>query len=513
MFSNIINMDYGDNATGQMQTPIQYLTDYKITDMENIMEVRTERVFPINSSTFKHIFRLDTAGFLDKSSLLTFKVNAKDAVASAKELRLNCFNAALGAIKRVQLHFGDFEIQNLSEAGKWATLNHLYKVKPDVQNKKLSHYLGNQLQYKVLSADDTAEMAAGNGPTGAIYPDNEKCGMNYGNFSTGAGAAVNSLQITDSADGNFLCAIPLGMLLPALDKRDIPLFLFTDYKVFLEIEFESDASKFVNAATVNNYANPNNEQLNAADGDVRYSNVELVVDYLIFPSRVQEDYRAKTAADGGLTLDFMNVFNIEKSLNAGTANLDQQQDFRLNVLDQEVHYIQILKQLPDSTKERVLMGQRSDGVSINTCQYNINGVDIFPTPQHSPLQHYNQLSYVLGNDLQVIKPLYCTDVNTEYSLLSPSQSNLLGKYNVLALDLSNGNPQIQGGGRVIGQYPIIFKYVRRGHGDVNSNIANTPQCALADTGALSFNFFVGTTRLVNVRSVAGGGMSIVVSNL
>mgnify|MGYP000170953906 CR=1 FL=1 len=77
--------------------------------------------------------------------------------------------------------------------------------------------------------------------------------------------------------------------------------------------------------------------------------------------------------------------NIEKSLQAGTANVEQREDFRLNVLDQEVHYVQMIKKLPDNAtgKERVLLGQRSDSVSINTLNYNINGVDIFPTPQHT----------------------------------------------------------------------------------------------------------------------------------
>ena len=54
-------MNYGDNDPGLMSANLQYLTDYKLTDMENVMEVRTERIFPINSSTYKHIFRLDTA--------------------------------------------------------------------------------------------------------------------------------------------------------------------------------------------------------------------------------------------------------------------------------------------------------------------------------------------------------------------------------------------------------------------------------------------------------------------
>lgn len=503
-------MNYGDNDSQMMSNSLEYLTDYKMTDMENVMEVRTERVFPINSSTYKHIFRLDTMGFLDKSTMLTFKCVAKDGTASAKNLRANCWNGVLGAIKRVQLHFGDYEIQNLSEAGKWATLNHLYKVKPDVQNKKLSHYLGNQLHYSVLEAEDTANFGGHEGITGIIVPDNTRSGMNYGNFSTGAGAAVNSQKITNDKDSNALHGIPLGMLLGALDRRDLPLFLFTDYKVFLEVEFEGDSSQWVNAAANNNYAG--GEQLAAASGDVLFTDVEILADYLIFPSKVQEDYRVKTQAEGGLTLDYMNIFNIEKSLLGGTANVEQREDFRLNVLDQEVHYVQVLKQLPSNGFDRVLMGQRSDGVSINTLQYNINGVDVYPTPQHSPLQHYNGLTYVLGNDLQVIKPLYCRDVNTEYSMLSPPIGNLLGKYNVLALDLTNGEPSIRGGGRMIGNYPIIVKYTRKPHAAVNSNITNTPQCATADNGAMNLNFFCATTRLVNVRTLPSGGMSIVVSN-
>ena len=503
-------MNYGDNDTGMMSSTLQNLTDYKMTDMENVMEVRTERIFPINSSTYKHIFRLDTAGFLDKSSMLTFKCKAKDGTASAKGLRANTFNGVLGAIKRVQLHFGDYEIQNLSEAGKWATLNHLKKVKPDVQNKKLSHYLGNQLHYTVLDSEDAVNFTGGEGITGAIVPDNTRSGMNYGNFSTGAGAAVNSQAITADADGNHLHAVPLGMLLGALDRRDLPLFLFTDYKVFLEIEFEADSSEWVNAATNNNYAG--GEQLKAASGDVLFDNVELVVDYLIFPSKVQEDYRQKTQAEGGLTLDFMNIFNIEKTLLDGTANVEQREDFRLNVLDQEVHYVQMVKQLPEGTNDRVLLGQRSDGISVNTLQYNINGVDVFPTPQHSPLQHYNQVSYVLGNDLQVIKPLYCKDVNTEYSMLSPPIGNLLGKYNILALDLTNGEPSIRGGGKMVGNYPIIVKYMRKPHAQITSNIASNPIIGLAETGTLNVNFFCATTRLVNVRTLPSGGMSVVVSN-
>ena len=68
------------------------------------------------------------------------------------------------------------------------------------------------------------------------------------------------------------------MLLPMLNDRDLPLFLFTNYKVHLTIEFESNSARFCNDITQANYAG--GERLNAADGAVLFSNVELIADYL-----------------------------------------------------------------------------------------------------------------------------------------------------------------------------------------------------------------------------------------
>jgi len=482
------------------------LTDYSVDDAENIMDVRTEKLDPIVSSAYRYTFRLDTAAYLDKNTMLLFKCKAKDGTVSADNCRLNCFNGGLGAVKDVELQIGDFQVQKVHKVNEWATLNHLYSLTPEVQNKKLSSYLQNGLAYKVLNAQGTP--ASDN--VGVIAVDSEKSGINYGRSDNRVGAAVNNHLISNDKDNNQLVGIPLGMLIPMLNTRDLPLFLFTAYKVHLTIEFEPDSSLFANkigAPSAN---------LAAAEGDILFDDVNLLVDYLVFPSRVQESVREKTQQEGGYMMDFINVENIQKVLPAATANVEQKQEFRINVINQEVHYIQMTKQFQTyaDNNNKVTLGQRADSVSIEEYQVNINGVDAYNFGfLHNPVEHYNQMSYVLGRDIQVISPYYVADVNIEASMLSPPPQGILGKYKPLGIDMRNGEPTIRGGGRMIGDYPVRWIYKRTPHAQVDSDIADTPQIGQADTSAANVNFFVGTTRIVNVKSLPSGGMIVNVSDL
>ena len=60
-------------------------------------------------------------------------------------------------------------------------------------------------------------------------------------------------------------------------------------------------------------------------------------------------------------------------------------------------------------------------------------------------------------------------------------------------------PTISGGGRVIGNYPIRWIYRRKGHNAIASTMEGTPTLAPEDVSGLNVNFFVGTTRVVNVK--------------
>jgi len=500
---------------------MEMLTDYQIDDVPNIMDVKTELISPINTSTnsYKATFRLDTASYLDNNSMLLFKAVAKDATVGADQVRFNAFNGCLGAIDRVQMRLGGYTIQNLSDAGLWATLNVLYAQRPDVQNKYWSHYFQNCLQAGVASSTADADLAkssdAGkNATTGSFVIKSADNGVDYGAAANGDGAKVNNCRITETADNNFLCAIPLSVIVPALANRTLPLFLFEDYRVHIDVFFNQKASEYANrcpAAGTGSAAN-----LACTDGDIKFAEVQMLVDYLILPSSVQDEERAETAKEGGYNLEFMNTVNVKKRLPAAQANVTQLDQHRINSENQEVHYVQMTRKFEadqGANSNKVLLGQRVDGVSIENIQFSVNGVDTYPEPYFSPISQYNQLCDTLAGDLEVPKPLYCADVNTQYSLLSAPESGLHGKFKPLGLSLRNGNGGIRFSGKQIASYPIVAKYSRKPHPIVNSNPlgGGASNIALAETGAMDVNYFVGMTRIANIKESPRGMLVNVVN--
>ena len=489
-------------------TDIQRLTNYAPEDQEAYMEVRTERLDPIVSSSYRYQFRLDPAAFLDKDSMLLFKVNSKAGSGSTHK-RLNCFNGALGAIQNIELQVGDHTVQRIEDVGRWATLNKLLSLPVAVQEKVMSHYIKSQLKYDVAKEGGAQRSDL----TGVIQPDNARSGINWGNSETNADASVNAMVIHESSDSNQLVGIPLGVICPMLASDDFPLFLFQEYKIHLTINFEPNAGLYVNDVSRFNYGA--GENLEALPADVRISDVHLLVDYLIFPARIIDGVKAKTQEKGGYTFNFINVETIDKTIAAATVNVNQQVDIRLNVVNQEVHYVEMVKQLPSSKYDKVCLGQRSDSISIEEYQFNVNGHDIYTEGfVISPLDTYNNINYVLGRDMAVPKPLCVADTNTQASLLSPPDFGILGKYKPICLDLRNGEPTIRGGGRIIGQYPIRHIYNRKPHAEISTGNL-VPPCPMGqdETGNLDVKYFVGVTRLVNVLAMASGGNSVVVSDL
>lgn len=499
------------------------LTDYSVDDTPNIMDVKTELISPISSSTntYKQTFRLDTAAYLDSDTLLLFKGLAKDANTSAEDLRFNSATGCLGAIDRVQFRIGGFVIQNLSEAGLWSALNVLYKERPDKQNKYWTHYFHNCLKPKVAGHASDSDLAkasdAGkNATVGSFVIDSANNGFDYGAAADGAGAKSNNAKLTNVAADNMLCAVPLSVIIPALNGKTLPLFLFEEYKVYIDIFFSQKASQYANKASTAGGGGAANADIAAADGDVIFSEVQMLVDYLILPSSVQEEVRNETRKDGGYDMEFLNTVNVKKRIPDATANVTQREEHRINSENQEVHYIQMSRRFETpqgKNSNKVWLGQRIDGVSVESTQYVVNGVELYPEPYISPISQYNQLCDTLSGDLEVVKPLYCNDVNSEYALSAAPESGLQGKFKPLGVSLRNGNGGVRFSGKQIGNYPIIARYSRRPHGAVNVNAlgGGASDIALAENGAMNVSYFVGMTRIANVRE-SPQGMLVTVAN-
>ena len=487
-------------------------TDYSVNDTPMLMDIRSDTLEPISGvqgTSNRFVFRLDQAGYLDANSMLCFKITNPN---SNTNTRVNTWNGALGAIKRITFQVGDYVINDVVGADIISTLMNLATQNATTRNNYSGHYYGNQLWTGVKeSTPNTDTYATELGGVGSLFVDPRKSGLNDGNnANNNNGATINSGIIrTDEANCKQY-GIPLGVILPALRGKTVPLFLFQDYRILITVEFH-DGSEYANdisqiANVAPNEATGANAGLCALKNQLRYNDVKLQVDYVIMPSAVQNRDREMTNQQGGYRFDFFDILKVEKQIVAATANTLQEVEHRIGMDNKEVHKIYMCKQLQglgaggvgNKVQQNKWLGrQRIDGMNQEEYNVNIDGVDIFQDFKFSPASQFDETANCLGDDIKLDRPFYFNDDNTIHSCLSPSVAGMLGQYKPLCLDLSNGTGQIVGGGRVIGAYPIIWKYRRKPTGTIASKMS-------AINGSMNVNYYVLVSKTAIITSTPKG---------
>lgn len=467
------------------------LIDYEPTDIPSNMEIRTEKITPINSSANTNTFKFEilNVGYLDSNSMLTFK--AVDNT-GGNGLRANCFNGGLGAIKRVQFKIGDFMVCDFQELSRLSTMLNM-NIPPSTRNNFQGHFIGNNFHVKVGEVASTANNGPNAGGTGSFHLSADS-GLDQGNLTGGgyAGVAIKSRPILSAAASDKF-GIPLGYLIPALaNGRKIPLFLFKDYRLHIEVEFNG-AKSWVNdiSRTANNLIPANNT-------DITYSDVELLIDYILPPAAVMNADEAQSAKEGGYRFEFGNHVLIKKALPA-VSNARELQDVehRLGLNGREVHKIYQMKQYADEDSSRfILLDQKIDGVNDEEYNMEINGVKLYPDFKFNNADQYNQTNYSLGLPLYVPRCMAYSDDNTIFSELASFESGLQGNFKPLSVDLANGNNSVVGGGTLINNHPIVFQYRRR----PCSNAATNPDYKRA----MNVSYYATLSRFVNVVSTPNG---------
>ena len=340
---------------------IAELLDYGLKEVPQQAEIRTETIEPNNATTdlskvFKYTIR--NVGFLEGTSMLTFKLKNLTGGNNDK-FRLNLWSGALGCIKNAHLRIGDYEVQNAQDVDRISALLNLNKSVLQRRNV-LGHYLGNSLE---LQADNTdAEQVfrsnlAGCSGRGQIVYDRENSGVDFAQLNGGAAAKVNSLAINETPSLNEKYGIPLSMIFPCLKGRSLPLFLFTDYNIQLEFEMNFSDKYAYNLANVPALV-PSN--VGTADGgapymagvqDIGFNEVQLVIDYLLPPSSVLNNYLEQTSKQGGYRFEFPEISVVKKKLAAvGTSKEPQEVEHRLGQTGKEVHNIIMAKRFVDYKK-------------------------------------------------------------------------------------------------------------------------------------------------------------------
>tara|TARA_R110002012_G_scaffold10961_2_gene49340 strand:+ start:16 stop:1521 length:1506 start_codon:yes stop_codon:yes gene_type:complete len=497
---------------------LQQLSSYDDKLQPNATDIRTEYLEPITSSTYQYTFRLDQSGYLDMNSMLVFKLQG---VGEDNTQRVNMWNGALGGIKRCIFQVGDNIINDVQDVYKYSTLKNM-NMKQSMRNNFLGHYLGNSMWFDVMKDSAGAPektkiqqptyKVANGGNVGSVVVNHGKSGAYLGAVDGSGGQVINSMPIGTNVANNHQYGITLGMLFPALKGQKIPLFLFDKQRILLTFEFNTSdvyCNLLKNASTAYNAAGTGI----SVSGAVIPNNVQMVIDYIVMPTEVQNELMAQTQKEGGYQLEFYDVVNVEKNIPVGGSGVEQSIEHRIGQNNREVHNIFMWKESPVGSNDDVANNHRGDalflgkqgsrGFGLEEYNCNIDGRDEFDHFVFNPCSQYNELKASLGKDLQVPRPMFMNDDNTCASRLSTIASGILGQFKPLSLCLRNGEPVVVGGGRTIGNYPIVWKWKRTGHGTSSKNMVRDDQ-------TVKVNYFCELSRVANILNT-GKGMNVIVS--
>lgn len=452
------------------------LIDYELKDIPQQSEIRTEEVEPMNpqtSNTRNFKFKVSNTGFLDGTSMITFKLKKSASATAGHRLRVNIWNGALGAIKSAVMKVGDFEICNTQGLDRIATLRHMNKPQ-STRNDLLGFYLGNNLHVHIDDVAGTANQHGGDRGIGQIRTLNDS-GINYGQQNDGTGKSVNNLSIVTDSTKNEKYGIPLYMLFPCLENRQLPLFLFQDYPVILEVEFNECSAYVNNIGYVLGTLNTNGTAYQSVDTEIEIDSPKLVVDYVLPPSSVINSYLSQTASQG-YRFEYPKINRVIKSLPAGTDQVLQEVEHRLGQEGREIHQIYQFKRFSKATDpnigvigKKVLLEQSIDGVMIEEYNLEVNGRDVFHDFIYNNASQYNKVAMTLDDKLYCPRSMFYTDVNTKWSGISNQSAGLSGVWKPLAIDLRNGNDTIVGGGTpVLRGSQLVFKYRRDCRASLNA---------------------------------------------
>tara|TARA_R110002153_G_scaffold16627_1_gene58636 strand:- start:4194 stop:5990 length:1797 start_codon:yes stop_codon:yes gene_type:complete len=365
---------------------IAELLDYGLKEVPQQAEIRTETIEPNNATTdlskvFKYTIR--NVGFLEGTSMLTFKL--KRLQGANEKYRVNLWSGALSCIKNAHLRIGDYEVQNAQDVDRISAMLNLNKSVLQRRNV-LGHYLGNSLE---LQADDndtetTIRASVANvGGRGQIVYDRVNSGVDFAQLNGAAGAKVNSLSIVDTTSLNEKYGIPLSMIFPCLKGRSLPLFLFTDYNIQLEFEMNF-ADKYAYNLAKTPVLVPSNVGVADAGApyvagtqDIGFNEVQLVVDYMLPPSSVINNYLEQTSKQGGYRFEFPEISVVKKKLAAvGSSKEPQEVEHRLGQTGKEVHNIVMAKRFVDNLKQDGAVFKRTiDAGASAISGLQVNGIN------------------------------------------------------------------------------------------------------------------------------------------
>jgi hypothetical protein len=201
------------------------------------------------------------------------------------------------------------------------------------------------------------------------------------------------------------------------------------------------------------YLVPTMGTLSADDYVVNYANVELVTTHVQIPDDVQASEIANLQTQP-VSYPLIDNYVVKGNRVMGADGTTDNKVFRINAQNRELHKLLMVNtnvstQVQDNN--RVVGNQKAIALGDESLQIKSNGLNLFERPITSQSLLYQQTTYA-HNGMALKLPMNACRVDTRVKQMPPMTDNLglnyRGNAKYLAIDFTNGNGGVYGGGSV-----------------------------------------------------------------
>ena len=381
------------------------------------------------SGLSKVTFKVPKNGLLTADSMVSLQFIQKNSTSS--NVTPNFVSGALGCIERARLVIDNKVLTDL-ERPSLLEIPKTYSRKTQNEVAEFEYkFLGNQFQTGV-NEDGQEEF------------DVEK--TRYFNTNTPANDVQNVVRYRVADDNTSrVYGIHLKNLgMEFLEQDSLPVFLLGSREMVLELFFYKDCRE---------YLVPTSGTMAADDYELNYPNVELVTTHVQLPDEVQSEQLSMLRSKPFM-YPLLDNYLVKGTLTTGAIGAKTSRIFRVNAQNREVHKLLMVNSEISTnidSNQRVVANQKAVATGTIELQIKSNGLNMYERPITNQSIIYQQSTYA-HNGMALKFPYGAFHVNSRNSQIPQSTQHLYLKYKgtqqYLAIDFSNGNGGVYGGGSV-----------------------------------------------------------------
>ena len=428
------------------------------------MEIKTEVLDPITSSTSEIVFQIPKNGILDGGSFVSLAVTTATGVSDAF---FPLQTGIHGLIKSAFLMSGSKVIASTEDYGHYATMIRQFET-PEHRAYVEQVKSGNAMD-RFCEVDNA---------TGRIMPKDLQYNT-FANDNTARAVVPAFIKPTDSDDTTPVFSVPLSQLIPFMRSRQLPLFSMKEnvfLRLILNTQTTADGSVccFSSASASSKVITPS------------FSNIKFYSDHLYYPQDMMNATAKAVYSDNGLSYIYEDSLLTTHQLPAvanptSPAVTEQRIERDIAVSGKVVRSILISEK--ETGKAHNLLGLYHSEADLTDREYNfrINEQRYYDRDIKTPSMKYTELSKVMAKPLQVPQQLYSIDADTNKANADntlnqnslyigqieafqlPNATNtdrtndMRGMSHYTGVDLTTTGFNVLGNGKRIGVKPIVYQ--------------------------------------------------------